>query len=438
MRASTVVLLSLLLLPAAPARAKSPSGGRKALVIGVADYSGAWTKLTNPIRDAQAMERKLTAMGYSVRRLTDPTGDQMDAAASEFTRTLRDGDTVVFFYAGHGVQVDSANYLIPKDFTSDSEDLVKHRAFPLAAVVDAIERNERITGLVIVDACRTNGLKPSGRGIRTRGLSAMPEAHGVLIAFAASANQEAEDGTSENGLYTGVLLKHIDEPNIQVEEMLRIVGKEVYQASGRRQTPAKYGNILDDFCLVGDKCGGSTAATPAREEVVPATAPPTAKREEKSSYCTTDADCADPTACGGAGAYCRLTDHVCSCGCTENFGCATRCCTTHSSSKHGVCDWDTCCTPTAPAQCEPAVNHALAVRPADMVSCSVDSDCSPLGVNCGGAGAFCRLTDHVCSCGCADNTGCGTKCCTTHSSTKHGVCDWDSCCAANPLAQCRQ
>jgi uncharacterized caspase-like protein len=266
MRNLTRIAVAVLLLAALPAGAKGgksrgqADGTHKALVIGVANYSGIWPKLDNPIHDAKAMDAKLTAMGYTVRRLLDPTGEEMDTAASEFTRSLRDGDTAVFFYAGHGVQVDNANYLIPRDFTADTEVSVKHRAFPLSDVVESIERSEGVAGLVIVDACRTNGLKRGGRGATTRGLSAMPETHGVLIAFAASANQEAQDGTGENGLYTSRLLEHLGQPNVPVEDMLREVAKEVYQASGRKQTPAKYGNILDAFCLTGDACGRGAGA----------------------------------------------------------------------------------------------------------------------------------------------------------------------------------
>jgi uncharacterized caspase-like protein len=94
----------------------------------------------------------------------------------------------------------------------------------------------------------------------------MPEAHGVLIAFAASANQEAQDGEGDNGLYTSKLLEHLGQPNVQVEDMLREVAKEVYQASGRKQTPAKYGNILDAFCLTGDACGKGAAAASTGDE----------------------------------------------------------------------------------------------------------------------------------------------------------------------------
>ncbi len=160
MRNLTRIAVAALLLAALPAGAKGGKsrghgdGTHKALVIGVANYSGIWPKLDNPLRDAKAMDAKLTAMGYTVRRLLDPTGEEMDTAASEFTRSLRDGDTAVFFYAGHGVQVDNANYLIPRDFTADTEVSVKHRAFPLSDVVESIERSEGVAGLVIDGHCQ--------------------------------------------------------------------------------------------------------------------------------------------------------------------------------------------------------------------------------------------------------------------------------------------
>jgi uncharacterized caspase-like protein len=182
MRNVTRFAVAALLLAALPAGAKGGKsrghgdGTHKALVIGVANYSGIWPKLDNPIHDAKAMDAKLTAMGYSVRRLLDPTGEEMDTAVSEFTRSLRDGDTAVFFYAGHGVQVDNANYLIPRDFTADTEVSVKHRAFPLSDVVESASRGAKASrGLSSWTRAGRTGSSAAGAARRPAGSRRCPK-----------------------------------------------------------------------------------------------------------------------------------------------------------------------------------------------------------------------------------------------------------------------
>lgn len=173
----------------------------------------------------------------------------------EFRSSLDGGEEVLFFFAGHGVQLGSANYLLPTDIKGDNEEQVKDEAIELQRILDDLKSKNSKFALAIVDACRDNPFKKSGRAIGGRGLAPTTAATGQMVMFSAGAGQQALDklgnsDTEKNGVFTRVLLKEMLKPGVPVDRVLRNVRNEVVRLSkaiGHEQTPALYDQAVGDF-----------------------------------------------------------------------------------------------------------------------------------------------------------------------------------------------
>jgi hypothetical protein len=234
--------------PASNAKAAVPAtAGLKAhaLVIGNSAYPGA--PLTNPRNDAAAISQRLRAYGLQVRLLQDASRRQLVAALAEFATQAQDADVVVLFYAGHGMQVNGVNYLIPTDL-----DLASGR--PINVALEAVSLNTLLedhlpgrTKIVFLDACRDNPLARSLAGSRgsSRGLAAVNAATGTLISFATRDGSTAADGAGRNSPYTTALLEHLDEAE-DIALVLRRVRQKVMASTRGVQEPWEYGSLIGD------------------------------------------------------------------------------------------------------------------------------------------------------------------------------------------------
>lgn len=243
---------------ASPTAAVAPSSAvrRLALVIGNDSYQSV-SKLQNARTDAKAMGDLLTRMGYKVRVRTDLTERAMKDELRSFKAEVQGGDEVLFFFAGHGVQLAGANYLLPVDIRGDSEDQVRDDALPLQKVLDEVQERKARFALAIVDACRDNPFKGTGTGrsIGTRGLAPTTAATGQMVMFSAGAGQQALDRLGEkdrdpNGLFTRVLLKEMGKPGVSVDRVLRTVRSQVVEMArsvGHEQVPALYDQTVGEF-----------------------------------------------------------------------------------------------------------------------------------------------------------------------------------------------
>ena len=183
-------------------------------------------------------------MGFAVETVLDATRSQLTAALGTFARTLRSDDVALIYFAGHGVQVDEVNYLIPTDYAGTSSEELRLDA------VSAVDVQEMLlqarVAILMLDACRDNpyqGTRSAGRGL------APMEPRGTLIAYAAEAGQQAMDGVqgAANGLFTSKFVEALQEPGLGVSELFRRVRQEVYAASNGDQFPALYDGLLADF-----------------------------------------------------------------------------------------------------------------------------------------------------------------------------------------------
>ncbi|MBK7414317.1 MAG: caspase family protein [Dechloromonas sp.] len=227
---------------------------RKALVIGNDNYRYV-PKLLNAAFDAQAITGSLKSVGYQVFAYFNLDEKGFKQALRDFRLQVEGGDEVVFFFAGHGVQIGAANYLLPIDVRGGSEDQVKDEAIQLQRILDDLQEKRAKFSLAIVDACRDNPFKGAGRAIGGRGLAPTTAATGQMIMFSAGNGQQALDKLGEqdrerNGLFTRVLVREMTKPGVTVDRVLRNVRNEVVSLAksvGHEQTPALYDQAVEIF-----------------------------------------------------------------------------------------------------------------------------------------------------------------------------------------------
>ena len=154
----------------------------------------------------------------------------------------------MFFYAGHGVQVNGSNYLVPTDAKIESEDEVEYDCVKADRVLSKMKSAGTKTNLVVLDACRNNPFERSwSRSASGNGLAFMNAPRGSLIAYAPAPGNTASDGLGKNGTYTGVLLKEMDKENITILEMFQNVRAQVIKISKGKQTPWESTSLTGNF-----------------------------------------------------------------------------------------------------------------------------------------------------------------------------------------------
>jgi uncharacterized caspase-like protein len=246
MHAAILAALFLLAPLAAGAAAPAAPAGesRIALVIGNDAYRDS--PLLNPVNDAKAVSKALREAGFEVIERHNQGATEMRRAIREFGERLRGKGAGLFYFAGHGVQVNGRNFLIPANADIKYEDEIEDQSVDVALVLGKMESAKARINLVILDACRNN---PFVRGSRSaqQGLAAMEAPIGSLIAYATSPGQVASDGGGSNGLYTQYLVREIERPGLKVEDVFKRVRAAVRQASNGRQVPWENTSLEGDF-----------------------------------------------------------------------------------------------------------------------------------------------------------------------------------------------
>jgi outer membrane biosynthesis protein TonB len=217
-----------------------------ALVIGNANYEE--DRLSNPVNDATDIAKALKELGFEVTLLQNQDLRSMEAAIDDFSRQLRKGGVGVFYYAGHGVQVEGENYLIPLKAKLLNEKDARYEAVALGKVINTMEAAENQVNIIIIDACRDNPFyrrwRLNRRSSNVRGLTAVSPPSGIIIAYATREGNTAADGQGQrNSPFTSALLENIKKPNIDVQLMFRRVSTAVKQKTNAAQQPWTEGNL---------------------------------------------------------------------------------------------------------------------------------------------------------------------------------------------------
>lgn len=224
---------------------------RVALVIGNSKYIHT-KSLPNPVNDAKDISAKLRQLGFRVF-----TGEDLDRRSTEklireFGDNLLQENTVgLFFYAGHGLQYQGENYIVPTDADIPAEDEIEFEAVKVSLVLRKMNTAKNNLNIIILDACRDNPFASTWRKYRSSnndgGLTMMHPPSGTVLFYATQPGEVASDGSGRNGLFTEALLKRIDEPNIELGQLMKKVGRDVFDQSSQKQTPWNEGGMLGDF-----------------------------------------------------------------------------------------------------------------------------------------------------------------------------------------------
>ena len=247
MRMATRLILALAALFLLTTQALA-APGRYALVIGNSAYK---TKpLKNPANDARDMGRTLERLGFEVQLKTDVSQRDMEEAIRLFGERLKRGGVGLFYYAGHGVQVQGVNYLVPVDSKVSSESDAKFECVDAGRVLGKMEDAGNELNIVILDACRNN---PFTRSFRSadQGLARMDAPTGSIVAYSTAPNSVASDGKGANGMYTKYLLQNITTPGIPIEEVFKRVRIGVMSETGKKQVPWESSSIAGYFYVAG-------------------------------------------------------------------------------------------------------------------------------------------------------------------------------------------
>jgi tetratricopeptide (TPR) repeat protein len=257
-----------------PPAAATPAGRRIALVIGNGKYQHA-VALPNPASDARAVAKALGEIGFEVALGTDLDRAGMEGRLRDFLAKASSAQVALLFYAGHGLQVDGRNYLVPVDAKLETASDLNFGTVDLDRILASLEDPAR-ANIVILDACRDNPLARSFAA-KTRstavgaGLAAYTSlGTGTLIAFSTAPGKVAADGDGANSPFTQGLIKYLHTPGLEVRQMLTRVRNDVAKATGERQVPWDNSSLRGDVYLAGlTTAGPANVATPSAASVEP-------------------------------------------------------------------------------------------------------------------------------------------------------------------------
>ncbi len=217
---------------------------RVALVIGNGDYKSA--PLRNPVNDARAVAKSLRGLGFSVIELTNATQKNMKQAIDRFGKDIRNGGVGLFYYAGHGMQVEGRNYLIPVKANIESENDVEYESIDAGRVMAKMEDAGNRLNIVMLDACRNN---PFARSFRSadKGLATVNAPRGTFIAYATAPGSVAADGDGANGVFTLELLEALKTEGAKIEDVFKQVVRGVGNKTSGKQVPWMSSSLDGDF-----------------------------------------------------------------------------------------------------------------------------------------------------------------------------------------------
>ena len=224
---------------------------RFALVIGNSNYPKSIGELKNPVNDAIDFAKELELSHFEVQLLTNATYGQMRAAMLKFKEKVdandRDKTVALFYFAGHGLQHEDENYLVPVDATMEFEDDIARYCFAVQRMVlSNMERSNSRMNIVILDACRNNPFPALTRSAG-QGLTELKRARGSFMAYATAPGSTASDGVGRNGLYTQELIKSVRKPGLTIEQVFKDVRANVLRLSGNKQNTWDSSNIIGEF-----------------------------------------------------------------------------------------------------------------------------------------------------------------------------------------------
>jgi hypothetical protein len=222
-----------------------------ALIIGNNEYKIEKDKLNNAVNDATDLNRRLQTFGFSTTLRINCSREEFELEIVEFTNKLGNYDVGLFYYSGHGFQIDGQNYLTGIDSSFFDESSAKYSSIELDRIIELMGKSGAQSKLLILDACRNNPLKKLYRGPTVNGFAPnINPPKGTFISFSTSPGTRAQDfGYGRNSVYTGALLNHIDDINVPIEVLFKRVRATVSTMTDNKQTSWEHTSMIGDFCF---------------------------------------------------------------------------------------------------------------------------------------------------------------------------------------------
>lgn len=217
---------------------------RVALVIGNKNYRVA--PLQNSANDANDLADMLKQKNFEVTRVIDGTRLEMRSAIRDLAEKIAAGAIGLFYYSGHGVQVDDDNFLVPVDANYEYKEEVPDMCVSVSSILRFMETSNNRLNIIILDACRNSPFKSFSRS-GEKGMRRVEAPTGSIVAYSTAPGKTASDGTSRNGLYTSKLIKYMNVPGMKIEDIFKQVRIEVSQESNQRQIPWESNSLMGDF-----------------------------------------------------------------------------------------------------------------------------------------------------------------------------------------------
>lgn len=222
---------------------------RVAVIIGNSSYPKE-AALKNPINDAHAVEKILKQLGFETNLFLDVKSQDLNKIRQILEKRVRKNTILFFYYAGHGVQIDGRNYLIPIDTRTTSSELIAEDAIYLGDILSAIEKRRPKLAALILDACRDNPFKNESKpNTAPKGLARVDPPSSTVIFYATRPGGTAADGEGDNGLFTKSLLDEINKPDQPIEVIFRKTSTKVFEISKSEQEPWVEGVIRQEFLI---------------------------------------------------------------------------------------------------------------------------------------------------------------------------------------------
>jgi hypothetical protein len=241
---------------------------RVAFIIGNGGYPKPLT-LKNPLNDATAIEKQLTSLGFETKSYKDLKVAEVSGLRQQMELRLKRNSVLFFYYAGHGVQIDGRNYLLPVDATLNNGEKASQESLYLGDILHAIERMRPKIAVVVLDACRDNPFKDQKNSPAAKqGLARVDPPTSTVVFYATRPGGTAQDGDDENGVFTKALLQEMVKPEQPLEVLFRRVSTAVYKNSKGEQEPWVEGVIREEVVLTRQD------TAPPALAVASATAPP--------------------------------------------------------------------------------------------------------------------------------------------------------------------
>lgn len=219
---------------------------RIALIIGNSEYEYV-NKLRNPKNDANDIAQILNSLDFSTNKYLDLTISEMEGVCRKFLFELDEYSTGLFYYAGHGMQIDGANYLVPVDCKLRDKTGTVLSCFDVNKYFNGVSNYKGKTNICVLDACRNNPFTATNRDIVCGFAPFTSQPKGTIIAFSTSIDNTAADGQGSNGLYTSVLKESLLIPNLKIEEMFKSTRVKVMELSNDKQITWEHSSLIGDF-----------------------------------------------------------------------------------------------------------------------------------------------------------------------------------------------